>query len=165
MLIKSYLVRKCLLATLWGWNSQNFWFKVVGPAILAPKFWLWNFGNKIFPLKSRSQYFYPKAYASPKLCELVQFGGADNLADQWPMIREEWSLILAVAAPLPGPDYLRTRSVGALLVRFPNQLAFGSWLGERTPKKQGISTLRVVFSAKNFLVAKAWRNWNKSCVN
>ena len=23
------------------------------------------------------------------------------------------------------------------LVRFPNQLAFGSWLGERTPKKQG----------------------------
>ena len=23
------------------------------------------------------------------------------------------------------------------VVRFPNQLAFGSWLGERTPKKQG----------------------------
>ena len=51
------------------------------------------------------------------------------------------------------------------LVRFPNQLAFGSWLGERTPKKQGFQLWDSFSQPTKFLVTKALQNWNKSCVN
>ena len=51
------------------------------------------------------------------------------------------------------------------LVRFPNQLAFGSWLGERTPKKQGFQLWESFSQPTKFLVTKALQNWNKSCVN
>ena len=51
------------------------------------------------------------------------------------------------------------------VVRFPNQLAFGSWLGERTPKKQGFQLWESFSQPTKFLVTKALQNWNKSCVN
>ena len=47
-------------------------------------------------------------------------------------------------------------TAGWQLVRFPNQLAFGSWLGERTPKKQGFQLCESFSQPTKFLVAKAW---------
>ena len=52
-----------------------------------------------------------------------------------------------------------------ILVRFPNQLAFGSWFWEWTPKKQGFQLWGSFSQPTNFLMAKAWYIWNKSCVN
>ena len=48
------------------------------------------------------------------------------------------------------------------LVRFPNPLAFGSGLGERTPKKAIFQLWRSVSQSKKILHQKAQRNWNQS---
>ena len=49
-----------------------------------------------------------------------------------------------------------------IIVRVPNPLAFGSGLGERTPKKAIFQLWRSVSQSKKILHQKAQQNWNQS---
>ena len=59
-------------------------------------------------------------------------------------------------------ELIRKLSGPHWLVRFPNPLAFGSGLGERTPKKAIFQLWRSVSQSKKILHQKAQQNWNQS---